>query len=63
MPKISNEEYCKFIMEYSITHPQHLRLGQAFFNKFLTHDEEVDNLFYEENPFEATRIIFDNYII
>lgn len=62
MPKITTDEYIKFHQEYLATKPQHLRFGQAFFNKYLTHDEEVGNLFYLTDKEEVIRIIFVNYI-
>lgn len=61
--RISLKEYTKFLREFYNTKPQPLRLGQAFWNKYLTHETQVeDQLFYEESQITSIYIIENNYV-
>ena len=57
-------DYTVFCEEYYTTKPQHLRFGQAFWNKFYKQCKlEVDNLFYITDETLAQKIIYENYLI
>ena len=61
--KIRQYELYVFLQEYYGTSPQNLRLGQAFWNKYLTHEtQKEDKLFYEPSNKKAKQIIIDNYV-
>lgn len=60
---ISFHQYSEFVTEYYSTKPQYLRLGQAFWNKFLTHEtQKEDRLFYMQDTKKAEEIILTNYV-
>jgi hypothetical protein len=57
------DEYYKFYRNWHQNQKHQLRLGQAFWNKYLTHaTQEEDILFYEPNTGKAEEIIFKHYI-
>jgi hypothetical protein len=61
--KIPADEYYKFVVEYYCTKPQSQRFGQAFWNKYLNHDTQVeDKLFYTESTNNAIAIIEQHYV-
>jgi hypothetical protein len=62
MRKISWNDYSNFCDEYFSTKPQYLRFGQAFFNKFLKLEDEVENLFNVTDIKKAQQIIYHNYL-
>ena len=59
--KITMEEYSTFIMEFYEGQERGsvVRLGQAFCNKF---DVTDTVLFYSEDPWEISDILFDKYV-
>jgi hypothetical protein len=62
MTKITEKEFNEFFKEYSKGEHEYLRFGQAFFNKFLKHEDEVDNIFYEPSFSKVVKTILTHYI-
>lgn len=60
--RISFSDAVKFFKEYETDKSYaHLRVGQAFINKFYTRLVDPE-LFYANNYFEARNIIFSKYV-
>lgn len=61
---ISQNDYTIFCEEYYTTKPQHQRFGQAFWNRFLTHEsQKEERLFYCADKLVCENIIWEHYII
>ena len=62
MIKVSIEKYNKWLIRYyKELKPIGIRLGQGFFNEFLKHEDEKENLFYV-NDETANSIIVRHYL-
>jgi hypothetical protein len=60
--KITWAQYELFKIRFYKASFQPLRFGQAFYNEFLTLDDEVDNIFNERDTNRAEQIILTNYV-
>lgn len=62
MEKISAEEFDRFLFHWSSGRDPHLRLGQAFANKFFPSGWSDSEVFYCQDVGESVRMINERYV-